>query len=82
LIPETLSDEEQDYILGSQVNLWTEHVAYPEHAFYQLLPRLGAASEVQWCRPDQKDFESFKERLPQLKKLYDLMGVPYCNGLE
>ena len=82
LIPEALSEQEQDYILGSQVNLWTEHVAYPEHAFYQLLPRLGAACEVQWCRPDQKDFESFKERLPQLKKLYDLIGVKYCNGLE
>ena len=82
LIPDALSEQEQDYILGSQVNLWTEHVAYPEHAFYQLLPRLGAACEVQWCRPDQKDFESFNERLPQLKKLYDLIGVKYCNGLE
>lgn len=82
LLPDALDEQQQKHILGSQVNLWSEHVAYPEHAFYQLLPRLGAASEVQWCRPDQKDFESFKERLPQLKKLYDLMGVPYCNGLE
>ena len=82
VIPESLTEEQQKYILGSQVNLWTEHVAYPEHAFYQLLPRLGAASEVQWCRPEQKDFESFKQRLPRLKKLYDLLGLPYCRGLE
>lgn len=82
LLPDTLDEQQQKYILGSQVNLWTEHVAYPEHAFYQLLPRLGAASEVQWCRPEQKDFESFKQRLPQLKKLYDLLGVSYCTGLE
>ena len=82
VIPESLTEEQQKYIIGSQVNLWTEHVAYPEHAFYQLLPRLGAASEVQWCRPEQKDFESFKQRLPRLKKLYDLMGLPYCRGLE
>lgn len=82
LLPDALDEQQQKYILGSQVNLWSEHVAYPEHAFYQLLPRLGAASEVQWCRPEQKDFESFKQRLPQLKKLYDLLGVSYCTGLE
>lgn len=82
LLPDALNEEQQKYILGSQVNLWSEHVAYPEHAFYQLLPRLGAAAEVQWCRPDQKDFDNFKERLPQLKKLYDLIGVAYCRQVE
>ena len=82
LMKEELADEQQDYILGVQANLWTEHVAYPEHLFYQLLPRLGAMSEVQWCNPEQKDFEDFKARLPRLKKLYDLLGVKYCTGLE
>ena len=82
LIPDALSEEQQDYILGVQANLWTEHVAYPEHLFYQLLPRLGAMSEVQWCNPEQKDFEDFKTRLPKLKQMYDLIGVKYCTGLE
>ena len=82
LMKDELNDEQQDYILGVQANLWTEHVAYPEHLFYQLLPRLGAMSEVQWCNPEQKDFEDFKARLPRLKKLYDLLGVKYCTGIE
>lgn len=82
LIPDSLTVEQQKLILGPQVNLWTEHVAYPEHAFYQLLPRLGAASEVQWCLPAQKDFEQFKKRLPRLKKIYDLLGVTYCRQIE
>ena len=82
LIPEALNEEEQDCILGVQANLWTEQVAYPEHAFYQLLPRLAAMCEVQWCRPDQKDFEHFKARLPRLEKLYDKLGVPYCRQVE
>ena len=60
VVPEELSQEEQDCIFGVQANLWTEQVAYPEHAFYQLLPRLGAMSEVQWCNPEQKDFDNFK----------------------
>lgn len=82
LIPDSLTKEQQRLILGPQVNLWTEHVAYPQHAFYQLLPRLGASSEVQWCNPDQKNFDYFKKRLPRLKKLYDLLGVNYCKQLE
>ena len=82
LIPEELTPEQQKLILGPQVNLWTEHVKYPAHAFYQLLPRLGASSEVQWCLPEQKDFENFKERLPHLKEIYEVIGVPYCKLLE
>ena len=82
LIPDSLTKEQQRLILGPQVNLWTEHVAYPQHAFYQLLPRLGASSEVQWCNPDQKNVDYFKKRLPRLKKLYDLLGVNYCKQLE
>ena len=82
LVPEELSGEEGDYILGYQGNLWTEQVAYPEHALYQLLPRLASMCEVQWCKPEQKDFEDWKKRLPQLKKLYDKMGLVYCNEVE
>ena len=82
LIPEELTEEEQNCILGVQANLWTEHVAYPEHAFYQLLPRLAAMSEVQWCQPKQKDFDSFKARLPRLEKIYDKLGVQYCRQVE
>ncbi len=82
LVPEELSGEEGDYILGVQTNLWTEQVAYPEHALYQLLPRLASMSEVQWCAPEQKDFENWKKRLPQLERLYDKLGYVYCREVE
>ena len=82
LIPDSLTQEQQRLILGPQVNLWTEHVAYPDHAFYQLLPRLGASSEVQWCLPEQKNFDDFKKRLPHLQKIYDILGVTYCRQVE
>lgn len=82
LLPDSLTQDQQSSILGQQVNLWTERVAYPDHAFYQLLPRLGAASEVQWCLPEQKDFEYFKTRLPRLTKLYQIIGVNYCKNVE
>ena len=82
VIPEELTTEEQNYILGVQANLWTEHVAYPEHAFLQLLPRLASMSEVQWCASRQKNFDNFKARLPQLQKFYDKLGYVYCHQVE
>ena len=82
LLPDALTEEEQQYVLGPQVNLWTEYVGYPEHVFYMLLPRLDAISEVQWCQPEQKDFEDFKTRLPRMLKLYDRLGYNYCHKVE
>lgn len=82
LVADSLTEDEQQYILGPQVNLWTEYIAAPEHLFYMLLPRLDAISEVQWCRPQQKDFEDFKSRLPRMTRLYDRMGVTYCKKVE
>ena len=82
VIPDSLTAEEQDCILGVEACLWTEHIAYPQHVFYQLLPRLAAMSEVQWCLPAQKDFEGFRLRLPQLEKIYDSLNVPYCPEME
>lgn len=81
-IPTELTEEEAKYILGPQCNLWTEYVVYPEHAFYMLLPRLDALSEVQWLPKEQKDYEAFKARLPRMLKLYRKLGVPYCPKQE
>ena len=81
-VPEALTEDEQQYILGAQVNLWTEYVAAPEHLFYMLLPRLDAISEVQWCRPEQKNFDDFKQRLTHMLRLYNLMGLRYGRAVE
>ena len=77
-----LGEEEAKYILGPQVNLWTEYVGYPQHAMYMLLPRLDAMSEVQWMASDKKDFEAFQGRLPRMLKLYDKLGYSYCHKVE
>ena len=64
------------------MNLWTEYVAFPQHLFYMLLPRLDAISEVQWSQSAQKDFEDFKTRLPRMQRLYDSLGITYCRQFE
>lgn len=81
-IPQELSEEERKFILGPQVNLWCEYVAYPSHLFYMLLPRLDAISEVQWCQPEKKDFEDFKQRLQHQFDIYQRMNVNYCKTVE
>lgn len=81
-LPQELTAEEQAYILGPQCNLWTEYVAYPQHVFYMLLPRLDALSEVQWTPASQKDYASFCQRLPHMLSLYDRLGFNYCPTIE
>lgn len=81
-VPAELSEEESKFIMGAQVNLWTEYVGFPDHAMYMLLPRLDAISEVQWMQPEQKDFEAFKVRLARMEKLYDKLNYKYCHKIE
>ncbi len=81
-VPDKLSEEEQKYIWGAQVNLWTEYILSPDHVQYMLLPRLAAISEVQWITPDKKDFKAFESRLSQLTKLYRHLGYRYCPKHE
>ena len=68
----------EKHILGVQVNLWTEYIASEEHLQYMLLPRMLALSEVQWCRPENKDFAKFRTKLAEHElKILDTMGYNY-----
>ena len=60
---EGMSEAEAAHVLGVQANLWTEYIQTPEHLEYMLLPRLLALSEVQWSRPERRDFQRFVSSL-------------------
>ncbi|MBR5728799.1 MAG: beta-N-acetylhexosaminidase [Prevotella sp.] len=79
--PDTLSPEAQRHILGAQANLWTEYIAHENQAFYQVLPRMGALSEVQWVMPEKKDFKQFVERERRLTLLYKDHGWPFAKHI-
>ncbi len=81
-VPDKLTEEEQKYIWGVQVNLWTEYVLGPDHVQYMLLPRLAAMSEVQWLLPQSKNFDAFTQRLIRLEQLYQHLGYKYCTKYE
>lgn len=75
---ERLDAEQRKHILGVQANLWTEYVATPEHLEYMLLPRMTALSEVQWCRPEDKNLDRYKAALQaESFKIFDILGYNY-----
>ena len=80
-IPEGLSNEEEQYILGPQANIWTEYTSEFNVLLYRMLPRLGALAEVQWCNPDQKNYDDFVKREYRLTKLYDLYNWRYATHI-
>ena len=80
-VPEGADVETASHIIGVQGNLWTEYIAGPSLAEYQVLPRMGALSEVQWRPQGQKDFENYKVRQTRMLKLYDAYGLVYAKHM-
>ena len=75
---EGLSEEEQQYLLGVQANLWTEFVATGKRVEYQLLPRIYALSEIAWSPVARKSWEEFsRQRLPAYLARLDAEGAAY-----
>lgn len=79
--PATMPEESRKHILGTQANLWTEYIAYPNRAEYAVLPRMAALCEVQWTPTDKKNFENFKMRANHMAKIYDLYHYVYALHL-
>ena len=78
-MPKSLTPEEQKYIKGVQANLWTEYIPVFSQVQYMVLPRLGAAAEVQWTDPSKKDYKDFLRRVPHLVAVYDCYGWNYAT---
>ena len=80
-VNDTLPAEVQKHIIGVQANLWSEYVPTYSHVEYMELPRMAALCEVQWCKPQNKDFNDFKQRLLPLLKLYDIKQYNYAKHI-
>ncbi len=77
-VSKKLSPDEQQYIIGTQGNLWTEFVPTVAKMQYQIFPRLFALSEVAWSKPENKDYTNFSEiRLAKHLARLDAMNYNY-----
>ena len=76
-----LTANEAKHIIGVQANIWTEYMKTFKQVEYMTLPRLAAASEVQWTMPEKKNFDDFANRMPQLLNVYNLNKYNYGRHL-
>lgn len=72
-----LPREQQAHIIGVEATLWGECIKNIDRAFYMTFPRALALAEAGWSVMDNRDWESFKQRM--LPLLSDLMreGVSF-----
>ncbi|HEV2635761.1 MAG TPA: beta-N-acetylhexosaminidase [Actinocrinis sp.] len=61
-------------VLGTQAQLWTEHVATTAHVQYLTYPRLCALAETAWSS-GPRDYAEFRERLEGHWRRLRLLGV-------
>ena len=58
-IPSELSDQESEFILGAQGNIWTEYMSTSTQVEYMMFPRVLALSEALWTKSELKNYEIF-----------------------
>ena len=80
---EALADAsvEKSKVLGTQANLWAEHVGSTEHSEYMLFPRLLALAEISWTNDKLKDWDSFMRRTQHFMQRMDVMGIHYARSV-
>lgn len=74
-VPPALAGGYENYVLGTQANVWTEYMAYPTKIQYMIFPRIAALSEVGWTVPSQKSWTAFEKRLTFFFERYKQWGV-------
>ena len=74
-VPEELTDEEADHVLGSQGQLWTEYIPDMKKLEYMAYPRACALAEVTWSESGKRDLDDFECRLRHHRKRLDVLGV-------
>lgn len=76
-VPQELNATEKKYIVGVQANLWSEYIPSVKQAEYMIMPRMMAMAEVAWTPLKQKNYASFKARLPRQLHYLDQQGIHF-----
>jgi len=79
-IPAELGQNDEKYVLGSQVNVWTEYIPTYDALTHMVLPRMPAMAEVLWSPKGSKNWDDFYKRIQHQKEIYQSKGIEYSNG--
>lgn len=67
-----------DLILGLEAAMWGEFLPNRARLDYQTYPRLPAYAETGWTAGENKNYASFRQRLPGFLRRLDFYGVGYA----
>jgi hexosaminidase len=76
-IPEDLTPQQAQHIIGAQANVWTEYMTTTDHVEYMVYPRALALAEVVWSPKAARNWESFLARTRVNVKVLDELNVRY-----
>jgi hexosaminidase len=76
-VPAGLHDEDRVHVIGTQCQLWTEHMPTPRAVEYMAFPRVTAFAEAAWTRPEQRDAADLLRRIDAHLARLDVLGVEY-----
>lgn len=78
-VPAELNDAEAKHILGAQANVWTEYISTTDRIEYMAYPRVAAISEVLWGSKENRNWDSFRKRLPIQFERYKQLNIKPSN---
>ncbi len=78
-VPDSLTLEEQRYIMGVEGCVWTEYMPTPQRVEYMAWPRMCAIAESGWTTAE-KDWDGFTRRLEAHFARLDRLGVGACRN--
>jgi len=65
-----------------EIRIWTEWVKDAKKMEWELLPRLAALCEVQWTQKEQRNLDSFLQRMLHIHDIYRLKNLNYKEDIE
>ncbi len=74
-----LEEQFHQNILGIEAPMWTEWPQNSEWLYRFIFPRLIAVAETCWTPKENKNFESFKNRLESFLKRLEINGINYTK---
>jgi hexosaminidase len=77
----TLNPEEKQRILGGEACMWSEYVS-PENIDSRIWPRTAAIAERLWSTQDVTDVNSMYQRLEEVSRWLDWLGLTHNSSYE
>ena len=79
-VPVELTEAEAVHVLGTQANLWTEHVRTEPRMEHMAFPRLAALAEIAWTPRAEREWTGFLQRLAPQMQRYRKAGIAAADS--